>query len=93
MTDAENHLIDTRTRSNVTYILVVSAVLMLAYIIYRWGQEKEILTLIIGLIGGTILGLPLGAMYTLATNKKQDSPIIQQTGDSPVATTTNEQTI
>ena len=59
---------------------------MLGYIIYRWGQEKEILTLIIGLIGGTILGMPLGVYYSGNTTKKEPTTITQ-TGENPVATT------
>jgi Mn2+/Fe2+ NRAMP family transporter len=44
---------------------------MLSYILYKWGDQKEILTLIIGLVGGTILGSIFG-YYFSATHKNKN---------------------
>jgi hypothetical protein len=41
---------------------IVSAIILI-YIVYKFGEQKEILTLIIGLVGGTIIGGILGFYY------------------------------
>ena len=43
-------------RELLTLILVLFSMSMIFYILVMWGYKMEILTLIIGLIGGTILG-------------------------------------
>lgn len=88
-TDINHQTIEVKTRSNISYILVIGGLAMLAYIVFRWGDKTEILTLIIGLIGGTILGMPLGVYYSANTSKKGDQPTILQTGDNPVAAPVN----
>ncbi len=77
-----------RTRSNLAYISVAGAFIMLGYILYRWGDRVEILTLIIGLIGGTILGAVYGVYFAGSFTKKGDTPTVQQTGDNPTTTIT-----
>jgi len=80
-----------RTRSNLAYISVYGAFLMLGYILYRWGDRVEILTLIIGLIGGTILGAVYGVYFAGSFTKKTDgNPTI--TGDQPSVVVNNPAT-
>ena len=50
-------------RELLTLILVFFAMSMLFYILINWGSKMEILTLMIGLIGGTILGSITGTYY------------------------------
>jgi len=64
-----------RTRSNLAYISVLGAFVMLAYILYRWGDRVEILTLIIGLIGGTILGAVYGVYFAGSFTKKGETNV------------------
>lgn len=64
---------DTRTRANLAYMYSFFVMLALGYIIVEHGEEKEILTLIIGIIGGTILGAVLGTYFAASHNSK--SPI------------------
>jgi Mn2+/Fe2+ NRAMP family transporter len=88
--DAHND-IDTKTRANLAYIWTLVAALILGYIVVKWGDQKEILTLIIGLIGGTVLGGIFGIYFGGSINKKPDAQIVQ-TGEQPTANTTpNEQ--
>ena len=84
MADIPQNEFDQRTRANLAYIWSAIAGLILAYIVLKWGDQKEILTLIIGLIGGTVLGGIFGIYFggSIAT-KKPDQPTITQTGDSP----------
>jgi ABC-type enterochelin transport system permease subunit len=50
-------------RELLTLILVFFSMSMLFYILINWGAEMEILTLLIGLIGGTVLGSITGTYY------------------------------
>ncbi len=77
-----NHDIDAKTRANLAYGWSVVAAIILMYIVYQWGQEKEILTLIIGLIGGTVIGGIFGIFFggSLAKKPETSTPV---TGDSP----------
>lgn len=50
-------------RELLTLILVLFSMTMIFFILKNWGSEKEILTLIIGLLGGTILGSITGTYY------------------------------
>jgi hypothetical protein len=76
-----NDTIDSKTRANLAYIFSISSILMLSYILYEWGGQKEILTLIIGLIGGTLLGSVSGVYFGGSTlNKKPDNSSITGTG-------------
>ncbi len=50
-------------RELLTLILVMSSMAMIFYILVNFGYKMEILTLIIGLIGGTILGRVTGTYY------------------------------
>jgi len=71
---------DTRTRAILAYGYSIFVGLSLGYIIVVHGDQKEILTLIIGIIGGTILGGVYGT-YFAASNNKGVNP-------SPEGTTT-----
>lgn len=62
--------------------------LMLFYILYKWGSILAILTLVIGLIGGTILGGIFGVYFAGGLTKKADTQVTQ-TGDSPVNNVTS----
>jgi len=61
--------IETRTVLAVYWSFVSS--LLLGYILVKYGGEKEILTLIIGLIGGTVLGGIFGVYFGSTVNKKE----------------------
>lgn len=67
-------------RAIMAYFWNVMAAAMLFYILVEFGKEKEILTLIIGIIGGTILGGIFGVYF--GANHKT-API----DNNPVATT------
>lgn len=58
-------------RELLTLILVFFAMSMLFYILIMWGSKMEILTLMIGLIGGTVLGSITGTYY--GSNHKQNN--------------------
>lgn len=84
-----NEPLDTKTRSNLSYIFTLGSMIMLGYILYMWGSKTEILTLIIGLIGGTLLGSVSGVYFGGGTaTKKTDNttPTVLNTGDAPQTT-------
>jgi|GEM_PF-5855280 len=82
---------DTKTRANLAYLWSIVAALILGYIVIKWGDQKEILTLIIGLIGGTVLGGIFGIYFGGSiTSKKQDIAPIQQADNVNVNTPTDE---
>jgi Mn2+/Fe2+ NRAMP family transporter len=58
-----------RTRSILAYFWSLASAIFIGYILYRWGSEKEILTLIIGLIGGTVIGGIFGVFFGGETHK------------------------
>lgn len=74
---------DTKTRANLAYIFAFGSIFMLCYILYMWGNQKEILTLIIGLIGGTLLGSVSGVYFGGSSSPKKPDTTITQTGDAP----------
>lgn len=74
---------DTRTRANLAYIWSASAIAMLGYILYMWGARTEILTLIIGLIGGTVLGGIFGVYFAGVTSAKKSEPTTTVNTDKP----------
>jgi len=49
MADLNTDPLESRTRANLSYVLIIGAMIFIGYILYRWGDQKEILTLIIGL--------------------------------------------
>ncbi len=61
--------------------------IFLGYILVEWGHILAILTLVIGLIGGTILGGIFGVYFAGALTKKPDTNILQ-TGDQPTGNVT-----
>lgn len=80
-------------KKGLSYFWSAVAAYFIGYILYRWGHEKEILTLIIGLIGGTILGSIFGLWFAASySNKHPTHPegtvtnasieVTQVTGDS-----------
>lgn len=77
-----NDSVDSKTRSNLAYIFSASSIVMLSYILYMWGNQKEILTLIIGLIGGTLLGSVSGVYFGGSTLSKKPDTSVQ--GDNAV---------
>jgi hypothetical protein len=89
MPDQQQETTDIKTRANLAYVWSIAAILFIGFILVRWGDQKEILTLIIGLIGGTVLGGVFGVYFggTSVPGKKPDN-IVQQTGDSPVTNLT-----
>lgn len=76
-------------RAILSYFWSLAVAYFLFFILYNWGHEKEILTLIIGLIGGTILGGIFG-VYFGATHKNPPSDqktTAEFTQDSTIITT------
>lgn len=75
-------------RAILAYFWSVVTAFLLYYILRNWGQEKEILTLVIGLIGGTILGGVFG-VYFGASHKvplSDQKTTTEITADSTVIT-------
>lgn len=70
------------TRKVLAYFWSLASAIFIAYILYRWGNEKEILTLIIGLISGLILGGIFGVYFGSNHHPKAAVP-----PDGGVATT------
>lgn len=63
--------VDNKTRSNLAYIWTVSINLSIFYILWRFGNHLEVLTLIIGFIAGTantILALYFGGVLAKSTS-------------------------
>ena len=56
-------------RSLLAIIWSIAAIRMLWYILVNYGQEKEILTLLIGLVGGTIIGNIFGTYFAASYRK------------------------
>lgn len=80
----ENKDIDAHTRANLAYGWSAVAAFILGYIVYKWGDQKEILTLIIGLIGGTVIGGIFGIYFGGSITKKPDGgSSVTVTGDNP----------
>jgi len=81
MADLNTDPLESQTRANLSYVLIIGAMIFIGYILYRWGDQKEILTLIIGLIGGSLIAAPLGVYFGASLAKKQGTAI---TGDNTV---------
>lgn len=75
MINDTQHDIDAKTRANLAYFWSVVSAIILMYIVVKWGAEKEILTLIIGLIGGTIVGGIFGLFFAGSLSKKSDTSV------------------
>lgn len=71
------------------YFWSVAAFLFIGYILIRFGQEKEILTLIIGIIGGTILGGIYGVYFNASHAKKVTETPGTTTADISATITTS----
>lgn len=70
----ETNHVDDKTRNNLAYIWSFAVIIFVGYIIVRFGEYKEILTLIIGFItgvAGTILALYFGGVLN---NKNTAKP-------------------
>ena len=83
-----NDSIDVRTRAHLAYIFSISSIIMIFYIIYMWGNQTEILTLIIGLIGGTMLGSVSGMYFGGSTSGKKPDTSVQ--GDNTLVINKSE---
>lgn len=75
-----------KTRANIAYLFTLGSIGMLGYILYMWGGKTEILTLIIGLIGGTLLGSVSGVYFGGSSSPKKNDPTVPVTGDNPQVT-------
>lgn len=79
-------------KKGLSYFWSVVSAVILGYIVYRWGNEKEILTLIIGLIGGTILGGIMGLWFG-GTNNKHTTTTTDPNGTTTTAEINVTQTV
>jgi len=80
--------VDDKTRNNLAYIWSVAVIVMISYIIVKFGEYKEILTLIIGFItgvAGTILALYFGGVLS---NKPNSGKPGQTTAEVNITATT-----
>src|ERR1700742_3407574 len=77
-----------KTRSNIAYIFTAGSIFMLCYILYMWGGKTEILTLIIGLIGGTLLGSVSGVYFGGSSSPKKQDTNVPVPGNSPTVNLT-----
>jgi hypothetical protein len=77
-----NDSTDVKTRANLSYMFTIGSLLMLSYILYEWGAKTEILTLIIGLIGGTLLGSVSGVFFGGGTTTKKPETTTPVVGDN-----------
>ncbi len=74
-----SHETDINTRANLAYIWTAAIIFFVGYVVYAYGEAKEILTLLIGFItgaGGTILAVYFGA--PIAAKKADNTPTVQQ---------------
>jgi len=88
---ASEHDLDQKTRSGIAYISTISCWLIIAFIVYRYGDKTEILTLIIGLISGSI-GTVLALYFGGVINPKPKTPTIPGQTTTEVNMTTTEPT-
>ncbi len=86
----QNNGYDNKTRANLAYALTGFVIVSLSYIIVRFGDRVEILTLIIGIIGGTILGAVLGTYFAASNNNKISHPDGSTTAEITATITKNE---
>lgn len=87
----EHNQEDIKTRAVLAYIWSVAALGMLAYTLYRWGDKMEILTLIIGTLGGGVLGAVAGVFFGGNTTKKPDPASTVTTSSDTTNVTVNPQ--
>jgi len=77
-------------RAILAYFWSVVTAFLIYYILRNWGAEKEILTLIIGLIGGTILGGIFGVYFAgshkLPLNDQKTTTEVSPDGSATVTT-------
>lgn len=59
-------------RSVLAVLWSLASIHFINYILIKFGSEKEILTLIIGLIGGTVIGAIFGTYFGGTYRKQQD---------------------
>ena len=91
MAEEPKHDLDQKTRSGIAYISIISVWILIGYIIVRFGDKTEILTLIIGFISGsasTILALYFGGV--LSTKPK--TPLLPGTTTADINITANTNT-
>lgn len=81
---------ETKMRAYIALSLLGAIVLMIGYTLYMYGHILAVLTLILGWLTGTANVLLSPYFGSPTATKKADAPIIQQTGDSPVATATTD---
>lgn len=62
-------------REKLALIWSIAAIIMIGYILIKYGDQKEILTLIIGLIGGTVVGGMFGFYFSSSHKDKPDASI------------------
>jgi hypothetical protein len=62
-------------RVGLSYLWSAACIIYIGYILFMWGHEKEILTLIIGFISGTVGGSIFGFWFAgNLTNKNHALP-------------------
>lgn len=71
-----------------SYFWSFMCAIYIGYILVKFGGEKEILTLIIGLISGTILGGIFGVWFSATSIKKDATPPTTTTTDISASVTT-----
>lgn len=88
-----NKDLDAKTRAVLAYILVVSGILLIAYVLYQFGNQKEVLMLIIGLISGTMIGSPIGVYFSGNIKHTETGTNVSTADTVNVNQTSNEKTV
>lgn len=76
------------TRSAIAIIWTFACIWFIGYILVRFGDQKEILTLIIGLISGTILGSIFGTYFGATPTNKPNMPAGSSSAEITASITT-----
>lgn len=83
-------------RDKLAILLTVCSMTMLGYALIKYGDRPEILTLILGLVGGTTLGGVVGYYFSASHKDKPDSTATltvtetKQTTKEPTSEPTSE---
>ncbi len=64
------------TRSTLAFMWSLACIWFVGFILVKHGDKVEILTLMIGLIGGTIIGGIFGTYFNANVDKRNPPPVI-----------------
>ncbi len=82
---------DIKTRANLAYIWSLAIILMIGFVLYKWGNILAVLTLIVGFVtgtAGTVLSVYFGAPIS---GKKPDNITPVNNADTVNVTNNSQQ--